>query len=171
MRFWMIATSFTISSAVNSPARLLTSISAFLQIRSVKRRPRPLIFVRPNTTFRFPSTFVLRIRRMCWNSAPCINEVDLEGTNGGEGGSEEEENRSGKTRMKESSELIQKYAAIRGFIYRDLTKTDETFQRVDRFQKQNSCWYGFYQWIIDRQSPLSYNCFYRLSSRTAPLWR
>ena len=75
--FWIMATSFSISSAVSSPARLLTSISAFLQIRSVNRRPRPLTFVRPKTTFRFPSTLVFRIRRMCWNSAPCIKEVDL----------------------------------------------------------------------------------------------
>ena len=75
--FWIIATSFSISSAVSSPARLFTSISAFLQIKSVNRRPRPLIFVIPKTTFRFPSTLVLRIRRMCWNSAPWTNELDL----------------------------------------------------------------------------------------------
>ncbi len=75
--FWMIATSFSISSAESSPALLLTSISAFLQIRSVNRRPRPLIFVKPKTTFLFPATLVFRIRRMCWNSAPCINDVDL----------------------------------------------------------------------------------------------
>ena len=54
---------------------LLTSISAFLQMRSAKRRPRPLILVRAKTTFRLPSTLVLRIRRMCWNSWLCINDL------------------------------------------------------------------------------------------------
>lgn len=76
--FWMTATSFSISSAVSSPARLFTLISAFLQMRSAKRRPRPLIFVRPKTTFLLPSTLVLRIRKMCWNSFPCIIDILLQ---------------------------------------------------------------------------------------------
>merc|ERR1740124_1546799 len=73
--FWMMATSFSISSAVSSPARLFTSISAFLHMRSAKRRPRPLILVRAKTTLRLPSTLVFRIRRMCWNSGPCMRDM------------------------------------------------------------------------------------------------
>ena len=45
------------------------STSAFLQMMLAKRRPIPLIAVRANITFCFPSTLVFWIRRMCWNSS------------------------------------------------------------------------------------------------------
>jgi len=45
------------------------STSAFLQTMLAKRRPIPLMEVRANIIFCFPSTFVLRTRSMCWNSS------------------------------------------------------------------------------------------------------
>ena len=37
------------------------------------------ILVRPKTAFRLPSTLVLRIRKMCWNSLPYITDILLQG--------------------------------------------------------------------------------------------
>ena len=48
---------------------LFMSTSAFLQTMLAKRRPIPLIEVRANMIFCFPSTFVFRTRRMCWKSS------------------------------------------------------------------------------------------------------
>ena len=45
------------------------STSAFLQTILAKRRPIPLMEVRANMIFCFPSTFVLSTRSMCWNSS------------------------------------------------------------------------------------------------------
>ena len=44
---------------------LFMSTSAFLQTMFAKRLPIPLIEVRANMIFCFPSTFVLSTRRMC----------------------------------------------------------------------------------------------------------
>ena len=48
---------------------LFMSTSAFLQTILAKRRPIPLMEVRANMIFCFPSTFVLSTRSMCWNSS------------------------------------------------------------------------------------------------------
>jgi hypothetical protein len=82
--FWMIVTIRSSSSELRSPAlwdciskcmyheiyrthRLLRSTSAFLQTKLEYRRPTPLISVKAYMILRFPSTFVLRRRRMCYN--------------------------------------------------------------------------------------------------------
>ena len=91
--FWMMVTMRSSSSEVISPAlktydqyngisrlegilrvtegvrrayRLFKSTSAFLQTRLEYRRPTPLILVKAYMIFCFPSTFVLRSRRMNW---------------------------------------------------------------------------------------------------------
>lgn len=46
--------------------RLFRSTSAFLQTRLEYRRPTPFILVRAYMIFCFPSTLVLRRRRMNW---------------------------------------------------------------------------------------------------------
>lgn len=46
--------------------RLFRSTSAFLQTKLEYRRPTPLIRVMAYITFSFPSTFVLRRRKICW---------------------------------------------------------------------------------------------------------
>lgn len=88
--FWMMVTMRSSSSEVISPAltrndqdneiprfmgildvagrtyRLFKSTSAFLQTKLEYRRPTPLILVKAYMIFCFPSTFVLRRRRMNW---------------------------------------------------------------------------------------------------------
>jgi hypothetical protein len=46
--------------------RLLRSTSAFLQTKLEYRRPTPLISVKANIIFRFPSTLVFSKRRICY---------------------------------------------------------------------------------------------------------
>ena len=48
---------------------LFMSTSAFLQTILAKRRPIPLMEVRANIIFCFPSTLVFSTRRMCWKSS------------------------------------------------------------------------------------------------------
>ena len=48
--------------------RLLRSTSAFLITTLEYRRPTPLILVKANMILSFPSTLVLRRRRMCWKA-------------------------------------------------------------------------------------------------------
>lgn len=55
------------SSSEHSPARLSKSTSAFLRTILAYLRPTPLIAVMANITFLFPSMFVPKIRRICWN--------------------------------------------------------------------------------------------------------
>ncbi|KAL0370503.1 UNVERIFIED_CONTAM: hypothetical protein Sangu_0368400 [Sesamum angustifolium] len=45
------------------------SMSAFLHTILAKRRPIPLIEVKANMIFCFPSTLVFCTRRMCWKSS------------------------------------------------------------------------------------------------------
>ena len=68
----MTATMVSTSSLVNSPARLLESISDFFKMTCANRRPTPGILVIAYKIFVLPSMLVLRTRRMCWNSSVCI---------------------------------------------------------------------------------------------------
>lgn len=51
------------------PNLLFMSTSAFLQQMLANRLPIPLIEVRANIIFCFPSTFVFKTRSMCWKSS------------------------------------------------------------------------------------------------------
>jgi len=51
------------------PNLLFMSTSAFLQQMLANRLPIPLIEVRANIIFCFPSTLVFSTRRMCWKSS------------------------------------------------------------------------------------------------------
>lgn len=55
---------------------LFMSISAFLHAMLAKRRPTPLMEVRANMIFFFPSTFVFSRRRMCWKSSFAIRDCN-----------------------------------------------------------------------------------------------
>ena len=57
------------------PYLLFMSTSAFLQIRFAKRRPIPLMEVKANIIFCFPSTLVLRTRRICWKSSFATRDI------------------------------------------------------------------------------------------------
>ncbi|KAL0437467.1 UNVERIFIED_CONTAM: hypothetical protein Sradi_0454600 [Sesamum radiatum] len=53
------------------------SMSAFLQTMLAKRRPIPLIEVKANMIFCFPSTLVFCTRRMCWKSSFATSDCKI----------------------------------------------------------------------------------------------
>uniref|UniRef100_A0A8D8U9R5 Uncharacterized protein n=1 Tax=Cacopsylla melanoneura TaxID=428564 RepID=A0A8D8U9R5_9HEMI len=63
------------SSSEHSPALLFRSMSAFFSTMLENLLPQPLMAVRANMTFLFPSMFVDITRRMCWNFSGITRDI------------------------------------------------------------------------------------------------